>query len=302
VPTDEPARPAPGRSRAATLTWIALCCVAAVLVTAAWTGRRAPVGDPTVGEVTRVGVPAGGDVPGYLRAAATELAGLADPATGGTYALVSFTGYRTPDQVAATLAGTPVAAVVARVPLPGRQTELVRIAALRLPADVVAGMAEVAARKDREAADYRARAAGPAAADDPGLRQVYATGAQVAAAEAAAYRAACGCVYAALVRADPAALRALAARPGVRGVDPAPELVRLDRAVLTSPLPEQRDVARPPADDGAPAGGTPGSGDSSEAAPTVSASSPASGPAPRPAVPPPTSPDVTGTGKTAGRR
>lgn len=303
MPTDEPSRP--GRSRSARLTWVALLCAAAVLLAAAWTGRREPVVDRTVGEVTRVGVTAGDPIPDYLRAAAAELAGLADPAppAPGSYALVSFSAYLTPQRAAGALGGLPVSAVVARVPLPGRQTEIVRIAALRLPGDVVAGMTQVAERKDREAADHRARAAAPAAAADPELRRVYETGAQVSAAEAAAYRTACACVYAALVRAPAARLRALATRPGVRVVDPAPELVRLDRAVLTPPLPEQRDVARPPADDGLTGAATPPTvGDSSEAAPSVSGSSPVPGAGVSSGTPPPTSPDGAGTEKSPVRR
>lgn len=256
------------------LRWLTLGCAVVVLVVAAAQRRDEPVGDRTVGEVTRVGVTDGDAIPAYLRTAAGELARLAAPAP-GAWALVSFDAYLTPARAAAALGGTPVSAVVVRVPLPGRQTEIVRLAALRLPDDVVAGMAEVAARKDREAADYRARAAAPAATADPELRRVYDTGAAVSAREAAAYRAACACVYAAVVRDVPDALRALAARPGVRGVDPAPEVGRLDRTVFTPPLPEQRDVARPPADSGLvdPTPG-PGMGDSSEAAPTVSGSSP----------------------------
>ncbi|MGY0002766.1 hypothetical protein [Micromonospora sp. I033] len=268
----------PRRPRSGALTWLALACALVVLVVAVAQRRDEPVGDRTVGEVTRVGVADGDAIPAYLGATAAELARSDAP---GAYALVSFDAYLTPAQVATALGGAPVSAVVARVPVPGRQTEIVRIAALRLPDDVVAGMAEVAVRKDREAADYRARSAAPAATADPGLRRVYDTGAALAAREAASYRAACACVYAAVVRDAPDALRALAARPGVRAVDPAPEVTRLDRAVFTPPLPEQRDVARPPADTGlAP---TAGMGDSSEAAPTVTGSSPAAG---RPATDP----------------
>ncbi|KKK02426.1 hypothetical protein [Micromonospora sp. HK10] len=276
-PPPEP--PASPTRRPAVLTWIALACAFAVLLVAVAQRRDAPAGDRTVGEVTRVGVADGGSVPDYLRAAAAELAGLAAPATPGPgdYALVSFGTYLTPARAAAALGDTPVAAVLARVPLAGRQTEIVRIAALRLPDDVVAGMAEVATRKDREAADYRARAAAPAASADPEAGRVYATGAAVAAREAAAYRAGCACVYAAVVRAAPDVLRALAGQPGVRAVDPAPEVIRLDRAVFTPPLPEQRDVARPPVDSGLAA---PAVGDSSEAAPTVSGFSPPSGATP----------------------
>ncbi|SBT44657.1 hypothetical protein [Micromonospora auratinigra] len=282
MPADVPPRP----SRSGLLTWVALGCAALVLLVAVVQRRDEPVGDRTVGEVTRVGVADGDAIPAYLRAGADELGRLDAPAP-GSYALVSFAAYLTPAQAATALGATPVSAVLARVPLPGRQTEIVRLAALRLPQDVVAGMAEVAGRKDREAADYRARAAAPAATADPALRRVYVDGASVATREAAAYRAGCACVYAAVVRDTPAGLRALAARAGVRGVDPAPEVTRLDRTVFTPPLPEQREVARPPADTG-PAGPDPGMGDSSEAAPTVSGPSPwARGPAPGPGTPNP---------------
>ncbi|MDG4814466.1 hypothetical protein O7628_02945 [Micromonospora sp. WMMD956] len=287
---------APGPRRPRALAVAALLSVAAVLAAAGWVGRHdRPAGDRTVGEVTRVGVPAGTSIPAYLRAAAAELAAL--PAGGspaGTYALVSFGDYLAPDRLADVLAGAEVVEVVARAPLPGRQTEIVRLRAQRLPQDVLAGMAGVAGRKDREAADQRARAA---AADDAGLRRAYETGALVAAGEAAAYRAGCGCAYAAVVRAAPDALRALAARPGVRAVDPAPELSRLDRTVVTPPLPEQRDVARPPAD----AGPTPLVGETSEAAPTATGSSPNVDRG-RPAVAPsgvPSSPDVPAGSRTA---
>ncbi|MGV9372296.1 MULTISPECIES: hypothetical protein [Micromonospora] len=263
--SDDPAPPR--RSRSAALTWVALACALVVLVVAVAQRRDRPVSDRTVGEVTRVGVTDGASIAAYLRAAGDELARLDAP---DGYALVSFADYLTPARAAAALDGTRVSAVVARVPLPGRQTEIVRIAALRLPQDVVAGMAGVATRKDREAADYRSRAAATTA--DPELRRVYDSGAEVAAREAQAYRAGCACVYAAVVSAAPDALRALAGRPGVRVVDPAPEVTRLDRTVFTPPLPEQRDVVRPPADTG-PAGAG-GMGDSSEAARTVSEPSP----------------------------
>ncbi|WP_320067052.1 hypothetical protein [Micromonospora sp. RTGN7] len=260
-------RPSPGpgdgaarvrRRRPRWLSSAALLSVAAVLLAAGWVSRQdRPAGDRTVGEVTRVGIAAGDPIPGYLRAAGAELAAL--PAA-DTYALVSFSTYVAPGGLPALLDGVSVAEVVARVPLPGRQTEIVRLPAQWLPQDVTAGMAGVAARKDREAADQRARAAGAA---DPELRRGYATGAQVAAGEAVAYRTGCACAYAAVVRGAPEPLRALAGRPRVRAVDPAPELRRLDRTVVTPPLPEQRDVARPPADTGP----VPGMGETSEAAP-----------------------------------
>ncbi|MEH1011519.1 hypothetical protein V6U90_00080 [Micromonospora sp. CPCC 206060] len=249
----------PARPRA--LTVVAVLCAAAVLLTAVWTTDRPPTGDPTLGTTARVGVTEGQSIPGYLRTAGDELAALAAGEGGRqTYALVSLADYLAPDRLAPLLGEVAVAEVLGRVPLPGRQTQIVRIPALRVPQDVLAGMDELARRKDREAADYRARAAAVTgdAVEDRELRQVYVSGAEVAAAEAAAYRSHCSCVYAAVVRAEPTALRAVAGRPGVRGVDPAPEVDRLDRAVFSPPLPEQVDVVRPPADTGLPtAGGSP---------------------------------------------
>jgi hypothetical protein len=76
------------------------------------------------------------------------------------------------------------------------------------------------------------------------------TGDAVSAAEADGYRRHCACAYAAVVRADAAALTGLADRSGVRAVDPAPAVNRLDRTVFLPPLPEQSGVAGPP--DGTP--------------------------------------------------
>ncbi|MEU1603307.1 hypothetical protein [Micromonospora matsumotoense] len=307
-PPAVPPRPRRGLVTAAVLA------VGAVLLTVGWAARRPePVGDRTVGQVTRVGVLPGDSLPGYAATTRAELAAL----TAGAYALVSFDRYLAPDRLPVLLADVEVAAVVVRVPLPDRQTEVVRLPAQLLPQDVTAGMADLADRKDREAADQRSRAADTA---DPPTRQGYETGAQVAAREAAGYRSACACVYAAVVRADPAALRALAGRDGVRALDPAPEVTRLDRTVFLPPLPEQRDTARPPADTARPPADTarppagqaptpadpaptPGAavGDSSEGAPAVIAPVPSptgTGSERSVSTPAPTSPDSRRSGSS----
>ena len=223
----------------------AVLLVVAVLLAAAFTRDREPASDPTVGQVVTVGVRDGDSIPDYLRASRDELSTVG---ASEMYALVSFTGYLAPDPLATTLDGVGVAQVLARVPLPETQTEIVHIPASRIPADVTAGMAEVAARKASEADEYRRQAAGVAGADQQDRRELYASGARVAAAEANAYREHCSCVYAAVVRATTATLARLATRPQVRVVDPAPEVRRLDRSVFLPPLPEQQDLVRPPAD------------------------------------------------------
>ncbi|MFC7548470.1 hypothetical protein [Plantactinospora sp. GCM10030261] len=245
-----------GPLRLRVLSWTAVLSVAAVLATAVWAVDRRPAGDPTVGEVARVGVAQGDSIPRYVESAEGQLAALAGPGEPAieTYALVTLDRYVPPDRLAPTLAGAPVAEVFGRVPLAGVQTQIVRIPVLRLPDDALAGMAEMAGRKDREARDYAERGAAVRGAgrEQQELRIFYEASARVAAAEATGYRAGCSCLYAAVVRATPRALRRVADRPGVRAVDPAPEVTRLDRAVFTPPLPEQTDVARPPLDSAMP--------------------------------------------------
>ncbi|MEV2241343.1 hypothetical protein [Micromonospora sp. NPDC049891] len=240
-----------GPSRTPLLGWVAMLSCAAVLATAVLATGGPPAQDRTVGEVTRVGVVEGDSIPRYEADAAADLAALAGRSLGdGTYALVSLNEYLTPARLAAVVGDVGVAVVFGRVPLPERQTEIVRIPAQRVPEDVSAGMARLAERKEREAADYRARATalGGGGPQERELRDLYLSGAQVAAAEAVAYRTECACLYALVVRAEPAKLRGVAARSGVRVVDPAPEVRRLERTVFTPPLPEQRDVVRPPVD------------------------------------------------------
>ena len=150
-----------------------------------------------------------------------------------------------------------MSSVFARVPLPRTQTELVRLGAYKLPDDVVTAMDDTARRKADEAQHYRdllARADGATGA----ARDVYLNGAIVADQEATAYREHCSCVYAAVVYAGPAALRAVAARPETRVVDPITDLQRLDRTVFLPPLPDQTTLAEPVAEAPAPATASPG--------------------------------------------
>ncbi|MGE5829035.1 MAG: hypothetical protein ACM30G_11850 [Micromonosporaceae bacterium] len=218
---------------------LGLAAVALVIAVAAmvvWRAARpAPATLPTDASV-RVGVRDGDLIPEYLAAGRAELDRLAGSAPSvEIYALVSLARYLPPDQLVPLLGpGLRSVGAYARVPLPRRQTELVRLPAQRLPADVIAAMDLVAARKSAHLTD-------PAAGPDP-----------VESAEAAAYRQHCACVYALVVRGRPAALRELAARAEVRGVDPAPEVTNVAAAVFIAPLPEQVDRVQPPPDDGPP--------------------------------------------------
>jgi hypothetical protein len=243
-------RLADGPIRLPLVTGVAVLSAAAVLVTAVWTVDRTPPADRAP-DLLRVGVVEGQSVPGYVRSSRGELASLAHPPGGGapvvteTYALVTLTAYLAPDRLTPVLGGVAVAEVYARPPLDGVPTQVMRIPAYRVPDDVRAGMLDAARHRDREQAEYH-RLGTDLPVGDERLRRAYATAAQVAGAEAAAYRQECSCVYAAVVHATPASLERIAGRNEVRAVDPAPEVRRLDLAEFSPPLPEQQDTVVEP--------------------------------------------------------
>jgi hypothetical protein len=238
------------RLRLRPLTVVATVLLLAVAATGVWRLVRPERSTSGGTSPVWVGVRDGDSVPRYLEASRAKLSALAaaqpdEP----VYALVTFGRYLNPDQVRAVAAAVPDITPLrgyARVPLTGRQTERVMLAAARLPADLIADMAAVAARKDADADIYERMATDEAGAQ---LRDIYNSNARVSRAEATGYRTACACVFALLVRATPGALTALANQPDVRAVDPADNVAAPDDAVFAAPLPEQTDRVEPPADD-----------------------------------------------------
>lgn len=227
------------------LTGVAVASVATLLVALIWLAEPDPVvtTDPGTVDVVRVGVVEGQSIPGYLDSSHGELAALVRaPGATDTWALVTLQSYVPPDRLQPLLSGVAVALVYAHAPLDGAQTQVVRIPAGRIPDDVITGMLNAAVRSDQERADYRqlSRELSGTGENVIRLRRAYDTAARVAGDEASAYRAHCSCVFAAVVRAAPSALSAVADRAGVRAVDPAPEVRRLDLAEFRPPLPEQR--------------------------------------------------------------
>ncbi|GAA2517191.1 hypothetical protein [Pilimelia columellifera] len=191
----------------------------------------------------RVGVAAGESLPSYASASRQELRSMTRSSPGvEMYALVTLSAYLAPDRVAPVTSGVSVSAVFVRVPLPRSPVRIARIDAFRVPADVLSGMQQLALRREGEVLDMEELLRGLKGGGEAQrrLRASYLTQQQAAAAEAAAYRGGCSCVYALVVRATPEALSDVAGRAGVRMVDLAPEVGRIDRAVFLPPLPEQR--------------------------------------------------------------
>ena len=253
--------PLRGAPSARLVAAVAVASAGVLLLGSLWLSRpETPPGvDP--GDVVRVGVVQGQSVPGYLDATRDELDALTDPSApvaGETWALVSLEHYVAAGLLADLFPDTAVAQVYARVPLATAHTSVVRIPVYRLPADVLTGMLDTALERDREQAEYE-QLARRLTGDDENqrrARRAYAAAAGTAAAEASAYRSGCSCVFAAVVRAAPAALRGVADRPGVRAVDPAPEVRQLDRTEFRPPLPEQNGTvpAEPPRSPAVPTG------------------------------------------------
>jgi hypothetical protein len=229
------------------LTGAALAATVVLVLAVLWMDRDLPA-EEAPGDLLRVGVVEGQSVGGYLRSSREELARLTDPSApvaGDTWALVALNRYSAADGLPGMLAGAQVAQVYTRVPLGDARTPVLRIPVYQLPGDVTAGMLGAAQARDRERADYQRLSRGLAGQtrNEVRLRAAYDSAAGIAAEEATAYRAGCECVFAAVVRATPVVLDAIAARPWVRVVDPAPEVRQLDRTEFRPPLPEEVDVA-----------------------------------------------------------
>jgi hypothetical protein len=234
---------------------LAVLGVVAVVGTAVLTSRDAPPPDDTVGDVVRVGAAEGDRVALYADRARAELGALVANSTAETYALVSLRDYRTPAGVVPMLTDVEATRVFVRLPLPQIQTAIESFG-VRTPAvDIPVALRRIADRRVADAAQDEQTAARLSAGDaqERELREFYTGSARLDRAEAAAYRQGCACVYAVVVRATPVRLVALARRAGVRVVDPAPEIRRLDRTVFLPLLPEQATVVAPPPDRSLPA-------------------------------------------------
>jgi len=215
----------PSRAR-----WAVLAVLFVVFgVTVVVAGHRS---EPVHSGVQRLGPEAGELVAQYLRKAGASL-----PAanSGPVWALVQLDGYLTPEPAAELTRGVRLSRVILRVPLPRVQTALITrdLPGQRPVTELTEAMRSAA--QDRLAA-FRAASSGRPAA--------------VAAAEAAQLRSGCACVLALLVYGDGDALRAVAARPGVRAVHAAFPDTPVQDLAISPLLPEQVDAAGPVPDDG----------------------------------------------------
>jgi hypothetical protein len=209
---------------------------------------RVPGAPPRPPGVVRVGAAEGVAVDAYLASSRAELSALAARSTAEVSALAALDSYVEPSALPGMLRGITAEAAFARVPLPDLQTEIVDLPLGGVAAAVTPGFAQSASRKEA-AAKEATWAAGKLTGKgqrERQLRAFYQDVAKVNSAEAEAFRRECACVYAVVVRGTPVRLRQLAARPGVRVVDPAPEITSLGTTQFLPLQPEQIAVVTPP--------------------------------------------------------
>ena len=214
-------------------TGVLLACAAVVMLVAWYAGAQFPASAPAPapGSV-RLGPDPGEDVAAYLQRLPGEL-----PAPGtAALALVQYAAALPASAAEQAVAGTPPVTAVLRVPMP-RVLRALRFEALEQGMPVPAALDSARERARQQASADAQRPAGRAA--------------DVAAAEERALADPSGpWVLALVVRADRAAMDAVAGRQGVRAVHAAPAGVTARELALSPLLPEQAERADPPPDDG----------------------------------------------------
>lgn len=220
------ARRRPPLPVAALAAVLAATLAAGAAVAAGGRGEPAapPATPPRQPSTAAVGPRPGQPVAGYLAAARARLDRLAGDAP--TYAVVDLRRYVDPAGLRRLLGATAASRVWTHVP-GDTANRLTPVQALPVSgvAAVPAALAAAAGQARRDAAAYarilRVLRAAPGTLPPAQLAR-YRELAAGAAAQAAALGPSCRCLFAALVRARPAALHRLAGTPGVRAVDPAP--------------------------------------------------------------------------------
>jgi hypothetical protein len=228
--------------------------VAIVLLTVYAATRSPSTPERAAAIQVRIGVSVGDSIPAYIRTAQADLHSQVEVQAGtGIFALVSFSDYVGPDDVAALVAGAQMVHAFTHVPLTGKTTEIFDFPAYRPTLDITNAMHSQARTKAQSASNNSDIAAATPADTDEGrrLRADLSATAAIETAEANAYGALCECVYATVVFGTPVELSTVATRPGVRVVDPAPDVKELQSAIFAPPRPEEAEVAD--GQDGAPA-------------------------------------------------
>lgn len=223
---------------------------AAVLLAESEPTPSASPATSTFTEVVRLGVPPGSDVQLYLdqsRVVLDDIAARLPEAR--LLAVVHLSEYTPASQVLPLLEGADLQRVYLRASDAGADAEI-----LALPVDA-ATAAEVlpalctatAGRKAQDAENFAALATTieGTTPDEQASKADFEAESARAAAESRAYAGECRTAFSAVVEAPAGVLQQIATRPGVRGVEPAPAGIALERLDVQPLLPETTGVVPP---------------------------------------------------------
>lgn len=193
------------------------------------------------GEVTTVAPPRQGELASYLRERRQALA--AADGDEERIAVVSLGDYLTGEEAAAVLEGVEVLELRLRVPAEEQDPFAAEVGDEAIPDVVAAAVRDVRDEVASEEEQIR-ELLESGTVDDPEYEEFYRAELDRLAAIRSLIDSGAATVYGAVVRGTVADLRAVAARDGVRLVDPAPGGVDPDASVFEAILPERGD--RPP--------------------------------------------------------
>lgn len=204
------------------------------------TAQQGPAGQGEPGEPEGVLGPQIGDrVPDYVKTAQDRLRLLADRDPDGTVvAVISFTAYRTPEQVRDIAGPLQVRQLHyrARMPLP---QGVVRIAPVEdVVVDARRQFTQIAALREAEAKELLKVAA--TIENDPVQKRDQEKDARIYTQEAKILRGPCSCVFGVVVRARLRLLADLARQPGIRVVDVSAVDAKLEDIEFSALLPEEK--------------------------------------------------------------
>ena len=190
----------------------------------------------------------GSSVDGYVAQAKARAIALSAQTPDGQYvALVSFSGYFTPAQVAALVGPLRVRRAYLRSPHSGAEPEILPVPVKDLVPDLRQAYSGLAVRKAAEQREFRKLAESIASTtkEEAQFKAFYLAAAVTAGKEAAAYRAGCACVFEVVVSGPARVLTELLALQGVRAVELAAQGADVATLRVLPLLPETKGIVKP---------------------------------------------------------
>ncbi|HWL36065.1 MAG TPA: hypothetical protein VNQ77_07705 [Frankiaceae bacterium] len=198
-------------------------------------------GEETIPDDGTLGPDLGERVSDYVKTTQTRLRTAMPGSPDGTVvAVVSFAGYRTPEQVAEAVGTLQVHRILYRVPLPLPEGPIKEAAVQDVVADTKREFRRLAAERDAEAKELRKVAA--TIENDPAQKAEDLRNAAIADREVKLLRGPCACIYGVVVRARLRLLTDALNLTAIRAIDVSNVDAKVEDFTFTALLPEDKRV------------------------------------------------------------